>query len=148
MQCATSLLLMLTLATAATAQNVVQPEVRLDAVGPRVYSVQPGVGLNAALGYYARLSGVAGYAPDADARFLGDHWRADVIARMLLDPFREQRWALSVGGGVSIRRRSYLTMILDLEGPPLSGMLPAIQVGLGGGVRGAFVLRRAVAGRR
>lgn len=125
-----------------------KPEVRVDVLGPRPYVWQPGVGVTRAMGYYARVSAIVGYAPRADERLLGDRWRADVIARVLLDPFREQRWAVSFGGGLSFRRETYLAGVLDIEGPAIRGMLPALEVGVSGGVRAGIMLRRAAAGRR
>ena len=120
----------------------------MDLLGPPPAVWQVGVGATARLGYYARLTGIAAYAPQADPRFLGDRWRADVLARLLLDPFRQQRWALSIGGGLSIRRTTYLAAIVDLEGPPVGGLMPALQVGVSGGMRAGLVFRRAMRGRR
>jgi hypothetical protein len=99
-------------------------------------------------GYYARISTIAGYSLSERSDLIADRWRGDIIARFLLDPFRQQRWALSIGGGLSFRRHTYLAAVLDLEGPERGGFVPAIQVGLSGGARGAVVLRRAVPQRR
>lgn len=134
-------------ASALPAQRI-QPELRLDVLGPRPYSVQPGVGAIVPLGSYARVSANAGYALEPHANSIGDRWRADLLARVTLDPFRQQRWGLSVGGGLSIRRHTYVAAIVDLEGPAMHGMLPALQLGVSGGVRAGVMLRRAVAGRR
>lgn len=125
-----------------------QIELRGDVLGPRPYSVQAGVGMIVPLGYYVRAGTDVGYAPSANASLLADHWRGDLVARFTLDPFREERWGLSLGGGLSFRRHTYLAAVVDLEGPETHGMLPALQVGLSGGVRGALILRRAVKGRR
>jgi hypothetical protein len=137
-------------AACASAQTStrLQPEVRADVLGPAPYRWQGGAGLTAALGYYARVTVLGGYTPEADARYLGGHWRGDVIARVLLDPFRQQRWGVSIGGGLSVRHYTYLAAVLDVEGPPLGGVLPAVQMGVGGGVREGIVLRRAMRGRR
>jgi hypothetical protein len=134
-------------AHAAAAQSP-QAEVRGDVLGPRPYSVQAGVGLIVPLGYYVRASADAGYAPSANASLVADHWRGDLLARFTLDPFREERCGLSLGGGLSFRRHTFLAAVVDLEGPETHGMLPALQVGLSGGIRGALILRRAVKGRR
>jgi hypothetical protein len=131
----------------ATAQRF-QAEVRLDAIGPRPYSIQLGAGLIFPFGYYVRSSVDVGWG-QRDGPTLGyGEWRGDLLTRFLLDPFRQQRWGLSLGGGLSVRRHTYLAAIVDLEGPERLGFLPAIQVGLGGGLRAGVVLRRAYTGRR
>jgi hypothetical protein len=99
-------------------------------------------------GNYARISAIAGYSTTQRRDLIADRWRGDLIARFLLDPFRQQRWALSIGGGLTFRRHTYLAAVFDLEGPETRGFLPALQVGLSGGVRGALVLRRAIPQRR
>ena len=138
----------LCLATPAAAQRL-QPEVRIDGFGPPPYSLEPGVGLTLPLGYYVRLTAGAGYALPLESTLDGDRWRAELLARALLDPFRQQRWALSLGGGLSYRRsRTYLAVIADVEGPAVRGLVPAIQVGVSGGLRAGLILRRAVPGRR
>jgi hypothetical protein len=142
------MLMALVISASAGAQTHPWPELRADVIGPRPYSVQPGAGATIALGTYARLSAVAGYAIRADSTYIADRWRADLLGRFLFDPFRQRRWALSVGGGVSVRRRAYLAAIVELEGPVVSGWSPAVQAGVSGGLRGGFVLRRAVQGRR
>jgi len=139
-----------TVARHAAAQDAprVRPELRVDVLGPSPYVWQAGAGVTVALGYYARVTALGAYAPDADSRYLGDHWRGDVIVRMLLDPFRQQRWGLSIGGGLSVRRTTYLAAVLDLEAPSVGGIVPALEVGVSGGVRAGIVLRRAIRGRR
>lgn len=125
----------------------VQPEVRVDVLGPPPASVQPGLGLNVPLGTYVRLGAAAGH--HVGARRGGNPVRADVIARVTLDPFRQQRFALSVGGGVSYRGSDvYLAALLDVEGPQVGPVLPALQVGASGGLRAGLVLRRAIPGHR
>lgn len=136
------------LAPSLQAQKV-QPEVRLDVLGPRPYSVEPGIGVVLPMGNYVRVSAGAGYALPLETSLAGDRWRADLLARGTFDPFRQERWALSIGGGLSFRRSTtYLAAIAELEGPELSGLMPAFQVGVSGGVRVGFILRRAVPGRR
>ena len=67
----------------------------------------------------------------------------------VFDFVRLENWIVSsLGGGLSFRRHAYLAAVVDLEGPEMHGMLPALQVGLSGGVRAALVIRRAVKGRR
>lgn len=137
----------LIVASQSYAQRI-QPEMRVDVLGPSPYSVQPGVGAIVAMGYYARLSADVGYGVRQDATLIDDRWRADLLARVTLDPFRQQRWALSIGGGLTFRRRTYLAAIADLEGPEMGALVPALQVGVSGGFRGSVILRRAVKGRR
>jgi hypothetical protein len=74
--------------------------------------------------------------------------RVDVLARFLIDPFRQARWGLSAGAGVSLRAdpgdrvRPRLLLALDLEGRrSRGGVSPSIQLGLGGGVRGGLGVR-------
>jgi len=118
-----------------------------------------GLGVNLSAGTYVRLelvgAGGASWWPN------GRHAsaRADAIARFAFDPFRERRWGLSAGGGLSARYdgealdggrrwRALIALVLDLEGPRAGGVAPAFQLGLGGGVRAGVVVRGADAGRR
>ena len=129
--------------------QTLQPEVRLDVLGPRPYSAEPGLGATIPIGYYVRVSVGAGYALPLERTLAGNRWRADLLARATFDPFRQQRWALSLGGGLSYRRSTiYLAAIADVEGPALGPVVPAFQVGVSGGMRAGVVLRRAVPGRR
>jgi hypothetical protein len=126
------------------------PEFRFDAILGNVPTLQLGGGVVAPLGYYARLGVLVGAGV---SRFGSDYTggeRADVLIRFLLDPFRETRWGISAGGGVSLRfdrgdgtARPYLVVAIDFEGPRRDGMSPAVQVGLGGGARIGIALRRS-----
>ena len=90
----------------------------------------------------------------------GIEGRTDLLSRFSLDPFRQSRWALYGGGGISGRYRSredggshaYLMLFLGVEGPlPVgrtSGWMPAFEVGLGGGARVGVILRRGINARR
>ena len=135
---------------AAHAQETrVQPELRADAILSDRQVVQGGVGVNIPAGYYARIGVIAAGGADIESGFATAAGRLDVMARFLLDPFRQARWGLSVGGGVSLRAREgdrvrpYLLTIVELEGPRMhAGWSPALQVGLGGGVRVGVGLRR------
>jgi hypothetical protein len=109
-----------------------------------------GGGVQQPLGYYVRLGviGAAGLTWRDGARATSG--RVDVVARYLLDPFREIAWAPSLGGGVSVfwvdgetRVRPYLTLVADVEGPRIrrGTLSPALQVGLGGGARISLALR-------
>jgi hypothetical protein len=143
--------LVLTLATARAAHGQagyelrVTPELRADVI--RIHDTfggEFGAGVQVPLGYYTRIGVTAAYGavqPNASGRL-------DVVARFLFDPFLQQRWGLSAGGGISLRAlendrvRPYLLTVIDLEGPHTpTGASPSLQLGLGGGVRLGAALR-------
>jgi hypothetical protein len=142
-----------TIAANAGGQMPNQPrmseEYRADVLFGRGTAGQVGAGVQLPLGYYVRL-GVTGAAGvtwrDGDSVGGG---RVDIVARYLLDPFREVAWTPSFGGGLTVRYddgderpHAYLAVVLDVEGPRLRRALsPAFQIGLGGGTRLGFVLR-------
>jgi hypothetical protein len=80
--------------------------------------------------------------------------RADLLARFQLDPFREAAWGLYAAGGLSAlddgfeAPRALLTLLLGAELPSRARGGWAVEIGLGGGVRAALILRRGVRGRR
>ncbi len=136
-------------AACVEAQHIApRPEFRADVLGAAPYTLQLGGGVNLGAGYYQRveLDAAAG-ARRRDGVLLGTG-RADALMRLLLDPFGQQHWALSLAGGVSLRYeagdkvRPYLTGVLDFEGPVNDGVRVAYQLGFGGGVRFGVVLRR------
>lgn len=125
------------------------PEVRLDVIGPEPYSPQIGLGLNTAVGTYTRLTAAVGYGPrEATDGTRNGELRGDLLARVTLDPFRQQRWALALGGGLSVRRQPYLALLVDVEAPGRNGWIPVLQLGVGGGARAGLILRRALLNRR
>lgn len=143
-----SLCILLAFGVHADGQTL-QPEVRFDVVGPPPVSLEPGVGVTGRLGTYVRSGLAIGYDVRGVDHRAGERWRFDLVARVTLDPFREQRFGFSFGGGVSHRgSTTYLAALFELEGPEILGMLPALQAGVSGGVRGGLVLRRAIRGRR
>jgi hypothetical protein len=126
----------------------VEPELRIDVLGGRGTSVQGGAGIQIPAGTYARVGVMGGVGTRWENGTSRADGRLDVLARFLIDPFRQSRWGLSAGGGVSLRAtdgdrvRPNVLLAIDLEGPrSRSGVSPAFQVGLGGGVRGGFGLR-------
>lgn len=156
---ALALALALALPAAAAAQINQQPlqtEARLDAIIARTAGVEAGLGLSVPAGIYMRSGLVAGIGAGRH----GLEGRTDLISRFSLDPFRQSNWAPYGGAGISGRYRSkldggsraYLLVFLGVEGPlPLgrtSGIVPAFEVGLGGGARVAVVLRRGINARR
>ena len=134
----------------------VQSEVRVDGLLARSSGVEAGYGVTIPAGIYLR-SGLVGAV---GAGRHGVESRVDFISRFSLDPFRQGRWAPYAGAGLSGRFRAsadggakaFLLVYLGLEGPlpygKLSGWVPAVELGLGGGARLGVILRRGIAGRR
>lgn len=125
-----------------------QPEIRADILGPAPNALSSGIGMVVPFGYYVRGSADVSYGVRDVGGANRAEWRGDLLVRFLFDPFREQRIALSFGGGLSIRRRTYIALIADLEGPAFLGVVPALQAGVSGGWRAGLLLRRAMMGRR
>jgi hypothetical protein len=130
-------------------QPSISAEYRADMLFGGGTAAQVGGGAQVPLGYYVRLgvTGAAGVTSrDGDSVASG---RVDVIARYLLDPFREVAWTPSFGGGLTVRYddgdarpRTYLAVVLDVEGPRIRrAFSPALQLGLGGGTRIGVALR-------
>jgi hypothetical protein len=126
-----------------------QWEFRQDITGAREPGAHVGVGLNVRADYYVRL----GAAMSAGAvRREDDVWvgapRLDLTARYLLDPFGERPRGWYGGGGVSIAQRAgegataTLQLLVGLEGRRGPKISPAIELGVGGGVRLGVVLRK------
>lgn len=156
---ARALVLALVLPSTAAAQinqQQLQVEGRLDAIFARSTGVEAGLGLSVPAGIYMRTGLVAGIGAGRH----GLEGRTDLISRFSLDPFRQSNWAPYGGAGISGRYRSrldggsraYLLVFLGVEGPlPLgqtTGIVPAFEVGLGGGARFAVILRRGINARR
>jgi len=98
------------------------------------------------------MVGAAGQAwSDGSAAIAG---RVDGLVRFVVDPFREFRWAPYASGGIGAlydrteQWRAVLVGVLGIEGPATNGVVPAVEIGFGGGVRVGVALRRAMPGRR
>lgn len=136
-------------ALAAQQEPLTYPELRADAFFASGTTVQGGAGIVVPAGAYVRvgLDGGAGESWRHGSSFASG--RVDVVARFLLDPLRENSVAFSFGGGLSEPidrdgfRTPYLTIVMDVEGRRRGGFTPALEVGLGGGARVGFVLRRS-----
>jgi hypothetical protein len=123
-----------------------RPELRADAIVSRETAIYAGAGVLFPVGTYVR-TGIVGGA----GMVKGDATvHADLVGLFHTDPFRESKWAPYGGGGISLRHDSdesrsslYLLALLGVEGPPSRGFAPAIELGLGGGVRAGVILRRA-----
>ena len=133
----------------------VSPELRGDVILGDRAAVHLGAGIQIPLGIYMRLglTGAAGRRLEGSSSRLPGRssasGRADILARFLLDPFRQTAYGLSLGGGLGVRIESgervrpVLLVAVDLEGRRSSGgLVPAFQAGLGDGVRLGVVMRR------
>lgn len=123
--------------------STVRPELRLDYLGGRTNGVHVGAGLSVRAGNYVRAGASAGAGT-------GDRAHANVTARFMLDPFRQSRVGVSLGGGVSVRMldegaRAFALLIADVEFGRRRGWTPFVSGGIGGGPRAAFGVRRGAA---
>ena len=155
-----SLVALAVAASCARAQQAARPEPELradviDVRSAREGTVHAGVGIGIPLGYYARFGIVAGGGITRRDDVQHGSGRIDVVVRFLFDPFREARWGLSIGGGMSVMYeaqedwRELVLVAIDLESPPLRRrVVPALQLGLGGGARVGLILRPYQQGRR
>jgi len=123
-------------------------EFRIDALASRQTAIELGASVIVPSGVYARtaFTAASGITRHGSATSLA--MRAEVISRFLLDPFRASPIGLSIGGGIGISNvaggpgwRPYMAFVADLELKRAGALTPAIQLGLGGGVRAAVVLR-------
>lgn len=136
------------------AGSLVQPEMRTDLLAARTSAVQLAAGAVTPAGEYLRLGGDlgAGVAGGTGGPFFST--RADFYGRFHLDPRGESRWApYLVAGGTfradqRARGRLYALGAVGVEGPVSHPVVPAFELGLGGGVRAGIVLRRGLANRR
>ena len=143
-------------AGAQTPQQSLQTEWRVDGIFARTSGVEAGVGVSIPQGIYVRTGLVGGVGVGRH----GPEGRTDLLSRFSLDPFRQSRWALYGGGGISGRyrtredggSRAYLLLVVGLEGPlPLGrteGWVPVVELGLGGGARVGVGVRRGINSRR
>jgi hypothetical protein len=160
------LVALITLASRASAQSGpplprLMNEGRVDARISRSNSVELGWSLIIPASVYVRtaLTAAGGYVR-RDQRWARES-RYEATARFLLDPFRQARYGLSLGGGVGMtnsdglftapnvvgqrsqRWRPFLAAFADVELRQSAGLTPAIQVGVGSGVRVGLVIRSA-----
>jgi hypothetical protein len=118
-----------------------------------VPAAHAGAGVNVRAGSYVRL-GVAALAGAARAGGVTRaSQRVDITARFLLDPFAERRTGLYGGAGLTARHdaggawKGSLVLLVGIEGATRGRAVPALELGLGGGVRAAVVLRTRRPGR-
>lgn len=127
----------------------VQLEARADFIDARSTLVQGAVGLTIPASTYTRLTLLAAAGGSWRDGRSGTSARLDATARFVLDPLRAQRWSAYGGGGVSAlyddrdEWRPLIMFFAGLEGPAGRGVVPALEVGLGGGLRVGVALRKA-----
>jgi hypothetical protein len=131
-----------------------QPEARADFIGARAATAHLGAGISIPASTYVRLGLVAAAGQswsDGQGHAAG---RVDGLVRFVVDPLREFRWAPYASGGVgaiydhSDDWRAVLVGVIGIEGPASGSIIPAVEVGFGGGARVGVVLRRTMPGRR
>jgi hypothetical protein len=138
-------------AAAQRATRALVPEARLEAVGSAPL-VLAAAGLFTDAGLYGRVGVTAGVGVPADTR-RGAGGEAALVGRFLVDPLRQGRRGVYAGGGLGARvsggaTRALVLGVVGVEGRARRGTAAAVEVGVGGGVRLAAVLRRARADRR
>jgi hypothetical protein len=136
-------------------------EGRVDVRMSRSNAVELGWSLIVPVSPYVRtaLTAAGGYIW-RDQRWMRES-RYEATARFLLDPFRQSRFGLSIGGGVGLTNsdglfgppntagqrfqkwRPFLAVITDVELRKTAGLTPAVQVGIGSGFRAGLVVRSA-----
>ena len=127
---------------------------RVDAFIARVDAIHVGAGLTRDLGSYVRLDGALAGGVARAGDDTGASGRAELVGRFLLDPFRQSRWGFYAGGGLIARSddgddvRGYFTLLFGAELPVEGRMLPALELGIGGGTRVGLVVRRGRMDRR
>lgn len=126
-----------------------QFEGRVDLIAADTPSLQAGLGLNIPAGIYVRMGAtIAGGVAHRDAVTHGAA-RGDVVARFLLDPYREFPLGLYGLGGLSAMYdpfegwRPRVVAGVGLESRVRRGRAIAAELALGGGVRLGVAVRRA-----
>lgn len=140
-----------------SAQDVllpIQPEGRLDLITGKHTALQAGAGVSTPVATNFRI-GLVGALGASDDGLSG---RADAFVRFSLAEYAGAYagggWTPYVGGGTTTRldsgidgSRTYLLGFVGYEGPATNGLQPAVEVGIGGGIRLGVVLRGAVRGK-
>ena len=133
-------------AGAQTTAPGVQPELRTDVIVGPVTATEVAAGVAFPAGGYVRLGGDVGIGAVTGAgRSVRLGSRIDALGRFQLDP-GNTRWGPYLVGGASYQadadRRGalYLLAAIGVHAPAVGGTVPAIEFGLGGGVRVGLVL--------
>ena len=136
------------------AAQIRQPQLRADAILAAANTYHFALGVSSPLGNYIRVSVDAGAGVTTARSQSVASGRVDVIGRFLIDPYRQIKWGPYAGAGVSVRGergsrgRAYLVTVIGIESMPGAWVVPAVEVGLGGGTRIGVILRRSLPDRR
>lgn len=121
---------------------------RLDATSAAVPRLEASLGGAIPLGTYARLHLTAGGGAARERGEPEPSLRGDAIARFLLDPLLQSKRGPYLGGGVSwlahrgARGHAWLALVAGVELAERGALIPALEVGVGGGARIGLVVRR------
>jgi hypothetical protein len=123
------------------------PELRADAIVAQSTAFQLGGGAALSTGDYLWLGADVGFGV-VTGRTLEPSASFDVTGRFHLDSDGDVHWAPYLVGGMTYRADRgargalYLLIALGVHAPARAGIVPAVEAGLGGGVRVGIVLRR------
>jgi hypothetical protein len=131
--------------------ETVLPELRVDGFVGRAAGVQLGTGVVLDAGFYTRLALlVAGGAERRPGGGVAGTGRAEAVVRFQTDPLRKSNPGVYFGGGLGIRHtasgptRGVLVGLVGFEGSYRhSHLVPAVELGVGGGARVGVAVRRA-----
>jgi hypothetical protein len=137
-------------APGALRSQSLQPEARVEALASRTNAVHAVAGINTAAGMYVRVAALAG----AGLRRARGEWRPSgqltVAARFHFDPLGEFRRGLYVAAGGTalldegVRGRVRAFIAIGVDGKSKGrGLIPGVELGLGGGVRFAVTIRQS-----
>lgn len=127
-------------------------EARLELLAARNTTVQLGAGALWPVSPYLRVgvlaaAGVTSGPAAADSRAASG--RAEVVARFTPNPDPAARWrpyGQATAGVLAVRGstgRALVSVAVGAERSPIGAIRPAIEIGIGGGLRVAIALRRA-----
>ena len=139
---------------AAQLESRLQAGARLDVLASSITAVQAGAEVSAKVSTNVRIGLTLAAGESSAHGRTGFGARADLVGRFLLDPVFQMRWAPYAGGGLGVRYdrigdwRGTVIVVLGVEGPNWSGVVPFAEAGFGGGVRlGVGFRARRRAGR-
>ncbi|HET6680720.1 MAG TPA: hypothetical protein VFG84_05930 [Gemmatimonadaceae bacterium] len=123
-------------------------ELRTDVFVARRPTVHLGVGVAIPVTTYMRVAGIAAGGAVSTDGTSEPAARGELLARFVLDPLGERRWGLYGAAGVGafwdneIAWRGRLLLSAGIEGRLQGAWTPALEVGLGEGLRIGVVMRR------